>query len=340
MIDDNPAAAIITCKSKGVCAGVVPICMGQSGYVCKYPSTYQEVEDNAKGCDGLDNDCDGKTDEAFEIGKACVVGSGACAGTGVWVCDSTQTSKHRCAGQMKTPGVEICNGLDDDCDGMIDEMNSLSDKTADDVLVYFAARNVTIFAHESSRYDATASDAGFDISRRPCSVPGKQPWANITKEKAEAACEKIGAGWRLCTRDEWSDACDGSANTTFPYGNNFDGSKCNGYDFPKTNAPTTQPTGSAAMCLSSLTAAAADKLFDMSGNVKEWVLTSGTSAANYVYELRGGAYDIASFLDNTVAPPATRAPGLQCDASTPAPTVDVVLPSVGFRCCRTGALPP
>ena len=33
------------------------------------------------------------------------------------------------------------------------------------------------------------------------------------------------------------------------------------------------------------------------------------------------------------------APGLQCDASTPAPSVPVRLPSVGFRCCLTGQMP-
>ncbi|HXI56775.1 MAG TPA: MopE-related protein [Polyangia bacterium] len=336
LVDDNPAAAAITCKSKGVCAGVTPTCMGQAGYVCKYPSTFQDVEDVSKGCDGLDNDCDGFTDEAFDIGKSCIVGSGPCAGTGTWVCDNAQAAHRRCDGQMKTPGVEVCNGKDDDCDGKIDELDSLSDKTADDALVYFAAKDVTIFAYEASRYDASATDYGFDSGRRPCSVGGKQPWSNITKEKAEAACEKIGTGWRLCTKDEWFDACNGSGNTTFPYGATFDGSKCNGYDYPKAAGVTTEPTGSAAMCTSAITAS--DKLFDMSGNVKEWVLS--TAATSGPFELRGGAYDIASFLDNTVTPAATRAPGLQCDASTPAPAVDVVLPSVGFRCCRTGALPP
>jgi hypothetical protein len=53
--------------------------------------------------------------------------------------------------------------------------------------------------------------------------------------------------------------------------------------------------------------------------------------------MRGGAYDIASFSVGGV----TTAPGLQCDASVPAPTTTAVrLPSVGFRCCLTGQLPP
>jgi hypothetical protein len=71
-----------------------------------------------------------------------------------------------------------------------------------------------------------------------------------------------------------------------------------------------------------------------------------------LFELRGGAYDIDSFVDNTKSPAVTIAPGLQCDASIPAPYatipidggtktqgIDVRLPSVGFRCCLPGQLP-
>jgi len=338
VIDDNLGAPTVTCKTKGVCAGTTPTCAGDTGWVCSYPSTYQSVEDMAKGCDGLDNDCDGTVDEAYAIGKTCAVGSGPCAGTGSWVCDNTVTGGRRCNGSMKTPGVEVCNGQDDDCDGKVDELDSLSDRTADDKVVYFAAKNVTLFAYEASRYDASGASHGFDSTRRPCAVAGKQPWSNVTKEEAEAACEKVGSGWRLCTAAEWFDACNGSADTTFPYGNPYDGAKCNGYDYPKSTGTTTLGAGAASYCISDLSAAMGDELYDMSGNVKEWTLS--TSATTGPYELRGGAYDIASFIDSSVSPAVMRAPGLQCDASTPAPAGAVRLPSVGFRCCKTGMLPP
>jgi Sulfatase-modifying factor enzyme 1/Putative metal-binding motif len=340
VIDNNPMATTVTCKSMGVCAGTKPVCMGQSGWVCTYPTTYQELENLTLGCDGLDNDCDGKIDEPFDIGKACVVGSGPCAGTGTWVCDNTLPAKHKCMGSMLTPGTEVCNGKDDDCDGKVDELDKVSDRTTDDKLVYYAAQNVTMFVYEATRYDAKVNDHGFDSTRRPCSVAGKLPWADVTKEEAEAACEKIGTSWRLCTSMEWTPACKGM-NTTFPYGASYLPDRCNGYDFTYPAAATPLATGAATMCKSDLTAAAGDELYDMSGNVKEWVITGlASTSATGPYELRGGAYDIASFVDNTVVPAATRAPGLECAASTPAPSVSVRLPSVGFRCCRTGMLPP
>lgn len=69
-------------------------------------------------CDGKDNDCDGNIDEDDpSIGKTCILPNarGECAkGTlsckaGKWSCTPSATSK-----------TEICNGLDDDCDGQVD----------------------------------------------------------------------------------------------------------------------------------------------------------------------------------------------------------------------------
>jgi hypothetical protein len=346
IVDDNPMPATVSCLTKGVCTGTSPVCSGQNGWTCTYPASYQQSEDTSKGCDGLDNDCDGLTDEPFQIGKTCQVGSGPCAGAGVWVCDNTVTGNRRCNGSPKTPGVEICNGLDDDCDGLVDEIASSSNRTSDDALVYFAAKNVTIFAYEASRFDATATSQGLAGGNRPCAIPGKQPWTNVTRDEAQAACAKVGTGWRVCTAAEWLDACNGSGNTTFPYGATYDGTKCNGSDFPRAAGVTTIATGSATLCISQLSASPSLQLFDMSGNVKEWVATDLTTtmpASNptcttppCLFELRGGAYDIASFTVGTT----TTAPGLQCDASVPAPATAVRLPSVGFRCCLTGQLPP
>ena len=76
-------------------------------------------------CDGIDNDCDGSVDEGFALLFADADADGygdpdnpiGCSGNGVpdaSDCDDTDPDQH--------PGMpELCNGLDDDCDGIIDE---------------------------------------------------------------------------------------------------------------------------------------------------------------------------------------------------------------------------
>ena len=59
---DVPLVDPFTTKQAGVCAGKVKECKGQGGWVDDYSSisTYEIPE---VSCDGLDNDCDGITDE-------------------------------------------------------------------------------------------------------------------------------------------------------------------------------------------------------------------------------------------------------------------------------------
>jgi hypothetical protein len=72
-------------------------------------------------CDGKDNDCDGMTDEDFPLGAACDNGQlGACKFTGVSVCAPSGMGTV-CTAPPGTPGIEQCNGIDDDCDGLVDE---------------------------------------------------------------------------------------------------------------------------------------------------------------------------------------------------------------------------
>ena len=72
-------------------------------------------------CDGLDNDCDGATDEgAPQAGESCVIEGqvGACA-VGVTACSNSLIV---CL-PLLSPNerAEVCNGIDDDCDGVVDD---------------------------------------------------------------------------------------------------------------------------------------------------------------------------------------------------------------------------
>jgi hypothetical protein len=102
-----------TCASQGlyVCT------TGGRGVICEA----QEVVIGAEICDGLDNDCDGSSDEDFlALGQPCTVGLGACANTGVTVCSPDGTGA-LCGAQPSAPNEERCDGLDNNCNGLVDE---------------------------------------------------------------------------------------------------------------------------------------------------------------------------------------------------------------------------
>ena len=77
-------------------------------------------------CDSIDNNCSGQTDEIFtytDPGKAAV-GIGAPCGLGVCVNGSVVCAADKLGAVCSTAskkGTEICNGQDDDCDGVTDE---------------------------------------------------------------------------------------------------------------------------------------------------------------------------------------------------------------------------
>ena len=106
-IDEGLGQEFVTC-GEGVCEHTESDCEGTIPDCDPFEGASQET------CDGLDNDCDGDVDEDIDD---ITCGLGECAHTipgcigGVdQTCDPNEGA---------TP--EICDGLDNDCDGLVDE---------------------------------------------------------------------------------------------------------------------------------------------------------------------------------------------------------------------------
>ncbi|MRG93283.1 DUF3344 domain-containing protein [Polyangium spumosum] len=148
------------------CSAGVGACMSVGTFVCVDGSTSAcdafPGEPGTETCNNVDDDCDGETDEGFDVGTACSVGVGACMATGVFACDAMGNTA--CDATPGTPGVEVCgDGIDNDCDGTTDMgcQDSDGDGIPDDV---------------ETQYGTDPNDADSDDDGVP---DGEEPSPNV-----------------------------------------------------------------------------------------------------------------------------------------------------------------
>jgi len=148
---------------------------------------------------------------------------------------------------------------------------------------------------------------------------------------AEKACQA--AGKRVCTLKEFATACRGEQDRKFPYGDAYEHGVCNVYRYahpagllhnspsvghldPRLNrvlaagSPLLLPTGSMPRCRSQW---GNDGVYDLVGNLDEWVAEKGGAFA-------GGFY--------------ARATKAGCDALISVHPKHYLDYSLGVRCCR------
>jgi len=163
------------------------------------------------------------------------------------------------------------------------------------------------------------------------SLSGVTPNGYVSGVLAARACAN--AGKRLCSAAEWVTACRGERNRQFPYGASYEAGACNVYREahpatvlwgnasrnhldPRLNlvsgatGPLLRRTGESERCRSDW---GADAVFDMVGNLDEWVDEPGGA-------FLGGFYARATL--NGCDARVTEHPPVYFDYST------------GVRCCR------
>ncbi len=80
----------------------------------------------AETCEGTDQDCDGLIDEGFTVGAPCDGPDTDTCADDMTICNASGTEV--CGDTSGDDDVELCNGVDDDCDGAIDNGLGIGDQ--------------------------------------------------------------------------------------------------------------------------------------------------------------------------------------------------------------------
>ncbi len=127
---------------------------------------------------------------------------------------------------------------------------------------------------------------------------GKKPILMQSSADGEKWCAERGK--RLCDEDEWVRACQGPKGQTYPYGNKFEPGRCNDDgvfrsvnwkllgSWPSEAATRevekldqSNPSGQREGCVSP------EGVFDLTGNVAEWVVRTRKNETNYSHVVKG-----------------------------------------------------
>lgn len=165
-------------------------------------------------------------------------------------------------------------------------------------------------------------------------VEGEKPFAGKTAYEGEAWCRSKGK--RLCMEEEWLRACKGRGQQNWPYGPSYERSRCTddkvwkvpswkliaSYPSPEGQAEIARlyqadPSGSRTGCVSE------DGVYDLTGNVVEWVTRTVPNRTNHKHVMKG-CYWVGC---SAKTPP-------NCSFTNVAHPGEFRSYEAGFRCCR------
>ncbi|ATB35759.1 putative lipoprotein [Cystobacter fuscus] len=117
-VPELPDGTVFSCDSNEDCTLAGEKCVpraGLSGYCCAPSANPTEV------CNGVDDDCNGQKDDL--AATTCYGGPAGTAGKGICKAGTPKcgaNNEQLCEGEV-LPTAELCNRIDDNCDGVTDE---------------------------------------------------------------------------------------------------------------------------------------------------------------------------------------------------------------------------
>jgi formylglycine-generating enzyme required for sulfatase activity len=180
---------------------------------------------------------------------------------------------------------------------------------------------------------ARVRDYCIDLYEAP-NERGAKPLVMQSATDARGWCQARGK--RLCTEDEWIGACEGDDKQAYPYGNRHVDDRCNDdkawrqvneatlAKWPADEAQAhakelyqATPSGSKSQCVTE------DGVYDMTGNVEEWVVRTREHANDWPYLLIG-CYWSGCYGGNKPT----------CHSTNNAHGSEFRFYETGFRCCK------
>ncbi len=157
--------------------------------------------DAAEVCDSVDNDCDGTIDEDDAIDAATfyadtdadafgnpAVSTRACAAPTGFVADNTDCDDTRA--RVSPAGTEVCDAIDNDCDGTIDEDD------AADAATWYADTDLDTFGDRTTGTRACIAPAGFVADATDCDdsaaavFPGATEWCDAIDNDCDGTTDE------------------------------------------------------------------------------------------------------------------------------------------------------
>ncbi len=239
--DEDIPQDLSSCRTAGICLPslVTSACVGGS-WACNYSAVAGFEQGAETKCDGLDNNCDGNTDETWSVGQACDGPDDDLCKNGVMVCNPD--GKNASCSSETGSFVETCgDSVDNDCDGATDEEGSSGCKpywfSGDGDLFGVGSSRCLCYSGQVTGFVATAGGDCNDSN--PNIYPGATELCNYKDDDCDGQTDKepqfllLGGSCDssdpdTCANGMWVCSPDGTALVCQDDYNSAE--KCNGVD--------------------------------------------------------------------------------------------------------------